>query len=464
MAAYLKCLVDAVVDAKAEPDFYMPLLATLAVEPVFTQLPEEVVEEVQGFIKEPRRATPKLTEYWTHVFKEIESGKGEGWHPTTPPESMTLRSDRLHDWNQVFQFNELAVALGGEMDEGLLVRDHLILDLSMESVVLQLRRLIGDMDKIGFRPGAVLAHDRESVPPALALAGRYDCGLEPEDALGKDCVYLIGNLRYAGALERARAMLEGFPPARCLIVALLLTEDPNALRLIPDIIGYQVGSGALPWGKPAGVGVLLSGLGEEDAVADRDRFDEERDARNLEEIGQELSAFLDEVEKEDYEEHVMYCSGAVQRILSRKKESIRPFGWRILDASEEAGEWHSLLPPFPYLFGTPFSELPAKPTMEQLQALDREAEQLQFMDWVDDVLQHPNEVWIKQDVRGNQYTHYFAVIRKEGLALPAAFVVETVPYGDELALNNYCLFLDPADAEELRFGVLVHQRERPSLN
>jgi hypothetical protein len=434
-------------------------------QPAFAELPADVKSEIQRFAKDRRSATTALSQFWTDCFKKLEKGE-ESWAPAPPPFEKRLRSDRTSDWNQILQFNELALMLGGEEDEGLLVRKHGILDIPAPAVALQLRRLSDDLDAASFRPAAVLAHDRESVPLALALAERYGCGIEPAEAPGEDCLYVIGDLTYAGALERARLMLEELRPRRTVVAALLVTENPNALRLLPDVIGYQVGSGALPWGRAAGIGVLLREGGElgETAVADRAAFESARDRRPPEAVARELLSLMNQIEPALCEEHVMFASGALPRILARKRAPIQEFDWRTVGNGEESGDWHTLLPPFPQLFGTPLGALPDRPTVEDLREFDHEEEQLKFMEWTEPTLQSPTEVWVKTDVRGQVYTHYFAVVRRPGLHEPVAFVVETIPHGEDLALNNYSLFLDASDADELRFGRLAHRAAAPSLN
>lgn len=468
MSVYLKCLVDTILEARADGEWWMPVIASLCEQPAFGDLPPEVATEVRRFLKDGKSATTRLSELWTSTFRALERGEPGAWSPRPPAGCKRLDAEKTRDWNQILAFNELSVLLGGDSDGGLLVHDHGILDIPLEEVALQLRRLCADFDALGFKPAAVLPHDKESLPPALALAERYGCGIEAEGAANSDCLYLLGNLTYAGALERARATLEEIRPDRCVTAVLLLTEHPNAMRLIPDVIGYQLGSAALPWGQAAGVGVLLRSVEDEEdgmaAVADRKAFAESRDTRPAVEIAEDIVSWMKDFDAEMLEEHAMYSAPALRRILSRKKGPVQPFGWRMREEGEEEGDWHTLLPPFPNLFGTPFSELPEHPTVSQLREIDHAEEQMQFMDWVDPALQNPNEVWVKQDVRGETYTHYFSVVRHEKLDGPVVFVVETVPHGEDLALNSFGLFFDPSKAEELRFGQLAYRRERPSLN
>ena len=131
---------------------------------------------------------------------------------------------------------------------------------------------------------------------------------------------------------------------------------------------------------------------------------------------------------------------------------------------QEVKNWYTLLPPFPQLFGTPFSDLGATPSMEELAKIDPDEEQLQFMDWVQPTLQHPTEVWVKQDQHGQIYGHYFSTVDQPHLDRPVVFVVETIPHGEDLVLNNFTLFLDPNEADELRFGRLAHSKSAFSLN
>jgi hypothetical protein len=467
MSVFLKCLVDTAIEARAEPDTWRPVLASLTAQPAFEHLPEDVAKEILKFLADGKTPTKALSRLWTECFRVLEQGADPPWAPPTPPDHGVIRTDGVWDWNQFLQFNELSLVLGLDTDNGLYVRDRGIVHATPQSVAVQLRRLVEDLDALELRPDAVLAHDRESVPLALALADRFGCSIEPT-ATPADCVYLLGNLSYAGALERARAALTELKPGRAVVVALLLTENPNALRMVPDVVGLQTGSAALPWGRAAGVGVLLRGPEDEEserpAVADRAAFEESRDNRPPEVIARELKELMDGVDEQDFEEHVLSARPGLRRILGRKTGPVQPFGWRIVGEGEDASDWHTLLPPFPPLFGTPFSSLPERPTIEELRSLDQEEEQLQFMDWVEPTLKHPTDVWLKQDVRGQTYTHYFATVHREGLESAVTFVVEAIPHGDDLALNNYTLLLDPRDADELRFGRLLHRADRASLN
>ncbi|MEP0767004.1 MAG: hypothetical protein HRF45_10755 [Fimbriimonadia bacterium] len=466
MSLYLRALVDAVIEARTDFLWWRPVLASLLDQPAFAYLPEDVARELRRFLADGKSATRGLSELWTRCFRALEKGKTPPFSLPEPPEHLELRSERPRDWNQLFALNEIAVILGKAGDDGLAVHDPGIADLSMDDVAAILRRLAEDIEGAGFAPSAVLAHDRESVPIALALAQHYRCGIEPTAHSGGDCLYVFGNLFYAGALERARLLLEEIRPARTLAAAMLLSENPNAMRLIPDVIGLQVGSGALPWGKAAGVGVLLRPdpqLGEEgEAVADPEAFQRSRDRRPLEEIASDLLQRMRAVPRDLYEDHTLLASDVLRRSLARKTTCLRRFAWRALRSDEEASDWHTLLPPFPSLIGTPFSELPDKPTVSMLRDADPEEEQLRFMDWVTPALQKPMEVWAKQDVRGQTYIHYIAGVRDPRVPEPMAFVVETVPYGDETALNNFTLFFDAGDADELRFGRLLHSAEAES--
>lgn len=463
MSLYLRALVDTVIEARTDFVWWRPVLASLLDQPAFASLPDEVSRELRRFLADGKSATRSLSELWTRCFRALEKGKNPPFELPEPSEHRELRSDRPRDWNQLLALNEVAVVLGKAGDDGLSVHDPGIADLTVDDVAVMLRRLIADMEAIGFAPSVVLAHDRETVPIALALAQHYGCGIEPTEMTGGDCLYVFGNLAYAGALERARMLLEEMKPARTLAAAMLVTENPNAMRLIPDVIGLQVGSGALPWGKAAGVGVLLrpdSQSNEEgEAVADLEAFQRSRDRRPLEQIASDLAERMHAVPRELYEDHAMIASDALRRSLRRKTAFLRRFGWRLLRPDEEASDWHTLLPPFPSLIGTPFSELPEKPTVTMLRDADPEEEQLRFMDWVTPALQKPMEVWAKQDVRGQTYIHYIAGVRDPRMPEPMAFVVETVPYGDETALNNFTLFLNAGEADELRFGRLLHSAE-----
>ena len=464
MSLYLRTLVEAVIEARTDFVWWRPVLASLMDQPAFESLPDNVRHELRRFLADGKSSTRSLSEFWTRCFRALEKGKSPPFALPEPPEHLELRSERTRDWNQLLALNEVAVVLGKAGDDGVAVHDPGIADLSADDVAVMLRRLIGDLERAGFSPSAVLAHDRESVPIALALAQHYGCGIEPTAMPSGDCLYVFANMAYAGAMERARMLLEELRPARALAVAMLLSEHPNALRLIPDIIGIQVGSGALPWGKAAGVGVLLRPdpqAGEDsEAVADPEAFQRSRDRRPLEEIANDLLDRIRAVPRELYEVHTLLASDALQRILARKTSCLRRFGWRTLRPDEESSDWHTLLPPFPSLIGTPFSELPEKPTVSMLRDTDPHEEQMRFMDWVTPALQKPMEVWAKQDVRGQTYIHYIAAVRDPRMPEPMAFVVETVPYGDETALNNFTLFLDASDADELRFGRLVHSAEQ----
>ncbi len=458
MSVYLKCLVDTVLEARADPEWWLPVVAAMAEHRPFSDLPTDVRQEVRRFIKDGKSATTSLSRLWTGYFKALENG-----HPETlsKPPTGPMRVENLRDWNQILQFNELALVLGGKEDDGLYIRDHAILDLGVNDVAVQLRRLAESIGKTDLHPSTVLAHDQESVAPALALADWFGCRIEPDGIEGKDCIYLIGNLAYAGALERARAMLEQFHPARTLVAALLITENLNGMRMLPDAVGYVVGSGALKWGRAAGLGVLLQGSEEEGFHADREAFAASRDRRLPEKIAAEIATEMKALDEAFYDDHVFFSSGALQRIIDRKSSPIQSFGWRM---GEEAKDWYTMLPPFPQLFGTPFSEVGSRASVEELRQIDPNEDQLRFMDWVEPTLQNPLEVWIKEDATGQIYGHYFSTVQHPSLPNPAVIVVETVPHGEDLALNNFTLFLDPAEADELRFGRLAHSQNSMSLN